>query len=145
MDVQTKKQARETALRVLYAADVSDCSPSRALEKSTGILSELEPNFEAVRRQVRGRINDIENNFESLDTKLEGVSASWRLERMDVIDRNILRLGIWELLFGDVLPLIVVNACVDLAKKFGAERSHAFVNGLLDEFSANHGIDLNRD
>jgi N utilization substance protein B len=70
---------------------------------------------------------------EELDALIARYSEHWRLERMTVVDRNLLRLAIYELLFqAAVPPKVVINEAVEMAKRFGTEASGAFVNGLLD-------------
>ncbi len=77
-------------------------------------------------RGVVARLADV-------DKAIQRSTQNWRIERMARVDRNILRLAAWELLFGaDAPPRVVLNEAIDIAKKFGTEESGAFVNGILD-------------
>jgi N utilization substance protein B len=64
---------------------------------------------------------------------LSGASPRWKIERMAAVDRNVLYLGVYELIEGETPAPVVINEAVELAKKYGAEQSAAFVNGILDE------------
>ncbi|RJP17830.1 MAG: transcription antitermination factor NusB [Deltaproteobacteria bacterium] len=74
---------------------------------------------------------------EEVDALIREAAENWRIERMALVDRNILRLGAYEILHGRDIPFAVaINEAVDLGKRFGAEESGAFVNGILDRISA---------
>ncbi|TFH33105.1 MAG: transcription antitermination factor NusB [Deltaproteobacteria bacterium] len=80
-------------------------------------------------RGVWGRIEDI-------DALIGEAAEHWRVERMTLVDRNILRLGAYELLQGSDIPVAVaINEAVELGKRFGSEESGAFINGILDRIS----------
>ena len=68
------------------------------------------------------------------------MSPHWKLERMASIDRNILRLGAWEILTNHRSPIVVINACVELGKLYGEKDTPGFINGLLDQLCKNHKI-----
>lgn len=85
--------------------------------------------FEYARKLVEGTVE----NRETIDRLIRSQTENWRLERMPAVDRNILRLAVYELLFeSDVPHLVVLDEAIELAKKFGSEQSGRFVNGLLD-------------
>lgn len=78
---------------------------------------------------------------DEIDVLVKSQAEHWRLERMPAVDRNILRLAVFELLAGDdVPPLVVVDEAIELAKRYGSEQSGAFVNGLLDGLLRRHEI-----
>lgn len=78
--------------------------------------------------------------MESLDASIEKASVNWRLGRMPVVDRNILRIGAWELGNRKDIPVSVsINEAIELAKRFGGAESRAFVNGILDRIAAEVG------
>ena len=81
-----------------------------------------------------------------VDEAVRKASTNWRLERMARVDRNVLRLGAWELLHSQAVPrAVILDEAVELAKRFGSEESSAFVNGVLDRIAANFGrIDKDR-
>ena len=70
---------------------------------------------------------------EELDRLIEQYSENWRLDRIDVIDRNILRMALFELLYcEDIPPKVTINEAIDLGKRYGSEDSGSFINGILD-------------
>ncbi|MFT5170203.1 MAG: transcription antitermination factor NusB, partial [Candidatus Omnitrophota bacterium] len=76
----------------------------------------------------------VEKNKKEIDDIIRKYAANWQLERMAVIDRNILRLGTFEIMFADEIPpKVTINEAVELAKKYGDSESGKFVNGILDK------------
>ncbi len=141
-----RRRAREFALQALYAADVSGVSGAVALAGLwASQLDELqEPVAEPVTPEetefatelVRGVMDDRE----AIDARIESASEHWRLARMPVVDRNILRLGTWELVQrADIPTSVTLNEAIELAKRFGGAESRAFVNGLLDRIAGELG------
>jgi len=85
---------------------------------------------------VRGVLRDLEKT----DEQIKKASQNWRLERMTRVDRNVLRMGAWELLErNDVPRAVILDEAVEVAKRFGTEESGAFVNGVLDRIAENLG------
>jgi N utilization substance protein B len=79
-------------------------------------------------------VEGVNRNLASIDEKLSGYATNWQLNRMAVIDRNILRMGVYELKFSSgIPPKVAINEAVELAKKFGDLESGKFVNGILDK------------
>ncbi|HBP23824.1 MAG TPA: transcription antitermination factor NusB, partial [Planctomycetes bacterium] len=86
------------------------------------------------RRFSRDLVNGVRDQRAALDAELSAVAINWRVERMATIDRNILRIGAYELLFRDDVPAAVsINEAVTLAKKYSSKESGGFVNGILDK------------
>ncbi|HVT59174.1 MAG TPA: transcription antitermination factor NusB [Thermoanaerobaculia bacterium] len=95
----------------------------------------VEDAFLYAQQLVRGTID----HREEIDAMIRGQADNWRLERMPAVDRNILRLAIYEMLYERETPkLVVVDEAIELAKKFGSEQSSRFVNGLLDGLLKQH-------
>lgn len=95
----------------------------------------VEDAFEYAQTLVRGTVD----HREEIDSMIRGQADNWRLERMPAVDRNILRLAIYEMLYErDTPKLVVVDEAIELAKKFGSEQSGRFVNGLLDGLLKQH-------
>ena len=91
--------------------------------------------FEYAQMLVRGAVE----NRERIDDLIRGQADNWRLERMPPVDRNILRLAVYEMLHErDTPKLVVLDEAIELAKKFGSEQSGRFVNGLLDGLLKQH-------
>lgn len=110
------EEARVQALGALYAADVL-----RHGEVDTTKLSNR------AERLAEG----VWSNRESIDEVLSEHSTSWRIERMPAVDRNVLRIGIYELLHSDVPKAVVISEAVELAKHYSTAKSGAFINGVL--------------
>jgi transcription antitermination protein NusB len=96
---------------------------------------QIEEAFLYAQELVRGTVG----NREEIDSLIRAQADNWRLERMPAVDRNILRLAIYEMLFEKDIPkLVVLDEAIELAKKFGSEQSGRFVNGLLDGLLKQH-------
>jgi N utilization substance protein B len=80
-------------------------------------------------------INGVKNNLEKIDSTVQKVSQHWKLDRMAIVDRNLLRMAIFEMLVmkDPLTPNIVINEAIELAKKYGSTDSASFINGLLDQ------------
>jgi len=132
----TRRRGREAALQVLYQMDGSEVSASEALRLYFGHLATSDEGREFAERLVQRFAEERDR----IDVMIRDVSHHWRLERMTRVDRNILRLGVAELLLDDNLPRrVTLNEAVELAKRFGAEGSTGFVNGILDRIAEDLG------
>ena len=125
-----RRSARELALKFLYQAEFNSDSPD----------SELDPFLERanVSEEIQNFTQTLIKNLliheKEVDDLLKKISSKWAPDRMAVIDKNILRLGICELLFDPTTPpKVVINEAVEIAKKFGTEESPDFINGILDK------------
>ena len=128
-----RTKARERALQALYQIDV-------AAEGIDDALGRFWKSFEPVEREVMGLaealVRGVAENRRAIDDTIERISTNWRLDRMAKVDRNVLRLAVYELLRTDVPVKVVINEAIELGKKFGSESSGAFVNGVLDRVAA---------
>ncbi len=107
--------ARERAVQALYAADARGDEPDAAdLGKRAAAL-----------------VQGVCANREAIDALIGRIASGWRIERMPVVDRNVLRLGVYELLHTDTPVGVVVSEAVEIAKRYSTARSGAFVNGVL--------------
>ena len=126
-----RRRARELALQLLYqhehtGADLSIMQTDFDEWTSAGDKVRVFAD-----RLLRGTLDHLDE----LDDELARQTAHWRLERLAAVDRNILRLAMFELLFEtDTPPPVVIDEAIEIAKKFGAEESGRFVNGVLDGF-----------
>ena len=111
----SKASARDQALGALYTADLIGSAPD------TDRLSGRATRFAA----------GVWDNREALDAEIAAAATGWRVERMPVVDRNIIRLALYELRNGETPVGVVVSEAVKMAKRFSTERSGAFVNGVL--------------
>ncbi len=128
-----RTKARERALQALYQIDV-------AAEGIDDALGRFWRSFEPVEREVmtlaEGLVRGVAKHRRAIDETIERVSINWRLDRMAKVDRNVLRLAVYELVETDVPVKVVINEAIELGKKFGSESSGAFVNGVLDKVAA---------
>ena len=125
-----RRTARELALKFLYQTEFNSNSPDSELNSfcDRANVSEEVQNF------TQTLIKNILFHKKEVDELLQKISANWAPDRMAVIDKNILRLGICELLFDPTTPpKVVINEAVEIAKKFGTEESPDFINGILDK------------
>jgi transcription antitermination protein NusB len=137
---QQDRIARRVALWMLYGIDVTGRDAEQILRQSYSSVLELEPDAAGVWEQIERSVVGVSGKLESLNTKIQELSPRWRLDRMASIDRNILRLGVWELLEQTGSPVVVLNDCIELAKEYGDKGTPAFVNGLLDQLCKNNKL-----
>ena len=124
---ETKSRAR--ALQLLYAWELLGEPPVPSVATGVSRLTGPEPRIlDRAEELALGVINEVG----ALDDEAERASDHWRLNRMAVVERNILRLGILELRRGEVPPRVAIDEAVRLAHWFGGARAPAFVNGVLD-------------
>ena len=134
-----RRTARERALQALYGMEMSKAPAGEAVDQAFASASQ-EPEARqaadadpAARAFARELVEGVTSNLEEIDALLESHSHNWRLERMDRIDRNILRLGVFELKWRQEIPRrVTLNEAIELGKNFGTADSPAFINGLLD-------------
>jgi N utilization substance protein B len=128
-----RRKGREAALQILYQMDVSGTPAEQALELFWRNLGEGQEDRDFASELVRGVASDRAR----IDELIRKASTHWRLERMARVDRNILRLGVHELLaLPDVSRKVTINEAVELARRYGNEHSAAFVNGVLDKIAS---------
>lgn len=137
-------KARRAALRILYAMDLGDQSADEALADVDQTLTDDDDNPRRYWDEVVLRVRGVADHGPEIDAEIANLNPSWRLERMACVDRNLLRLGIYEILHDITPPLIAINACVELAKEFGTASTPGFINGLLDQLCQDHDIPLDR-
>lgn len=133
-----RRTGRERALQALYQLEMAPGTPAyEALTSAWSAASEDgKPDPDAV-KFARELVEGVQANRREIDQLIERHSHNWRLDRMSRIDRNVLRLGVFELKYRPDIPRKVsINEAVELGKNFGTEESSAFVNGLLDRVAA---------
>ena len=160
-----RRTAREMAVQMLYQSDVGGSEPAQIfhafdigpylageVDEPSEDKAPVKPSSEA-RATVAKRRHQLDEAFvyarrlvagtlehrQRIDDMITEQADNWRLERMPVVDRNVLRLAVYELLFElDIPKLVVVDEAIELAKRFGSENSSRFVNGLLDGLLRRH-------
>jgi N utilization substance protein B len=124
-----RRKARELALQMLFQYDIAGNDPAMIIETFED-LQRVRPNIRDFAVKIlRGTIEKMSE----IDAILVEQADNWRLSRMPVVDRNIIRMSIYELLFlSDTPKLVIIDEAIEIAKKFGTEKSSQFINGILD-------------
>jgi transcription antitermination factor NusB len=129
-----RRKARELATQILFHMEFSPGSPDEVFK----LICQNFDSSESIRVFSRELVCGVCDNREYLDEKIRQSSKNWRLERMSRVDRSILRLGAFELLFlKEIPPKVSIDEAVELGKRFGSEDSGAFINGVLDNIFNN--------
>jgi N utilization substance protein B len=129
--MRKRTQSREMALKILFSWDISR-EPMEDCRKRF-IHNAGEPCDEEVVKYSGELVTGVEKKKDEIDPIIAGYATNWSLDRMATIDRNILRMATYELLYlSEVPPKVAINEAIELAKKFGDKDSGKFVNGILD-------------
>ncbi len=132
MAAAKRTKARERAVQALYQIDVAATDLDEAL---TRFWKSFEPVEREVMELTEGMVRGVARHRREIDDAIESVSTHWRLDRMAKVDRNVLRLAVFELRHGDTPVKVAINEAIELGKKFGSESSGAFINGVLDKIA----------
>jgi len=127
--VGARRKARELALQMLYENDVAGTAAGEMFERSEDLRKAPAALRDFTERLVRGTLA----HRESLDAIISRQADHWRLTRMPVVDRNILRLALFELLHEPSTPRpVIIDEALEIAKRFSTPKSSQFINGILD-------------
>ncbi len=136
----TRRKARECALQMLFAADVAK-TPEGVLTadywKELGEPTLDEETREFSNRLAVGTLREIERTDETIRTRAE----HWRIERMAIVDRNVLRMAVYEFLFTDTPHTVIINEALEIARRFSTFEATQFINGILDAIK--HDLEKN--
>ena len=126
--------SRRAALQALYSADLRShgTGPEDAALSALDALGEHFELAPGARCFAEELVKGVAAERKGLDRRLAEVARNWRLERMALVDRNVLRLAAWEILFGATPAAVAIDEAVELAHEFGDDASPRFVNGVLD-------------
>jgi N utilization substance protein B len=128
-----RRKSRAVALQILYEVDSVGHKPEEVIQHALAGKALIEENIEFVKELVSGVID----NKKQIDANIKKFAPSWPIAQIAVIDRNILRLAIFELLFDNKTPIkVAINEAVELAKNFGSDSSPRFINGVLSSVSS---------
>lgn len=126
-----RRRARHQALHILYQREITAESLSGILATGTFSGEDGEPT-DFCRELLMG----VESHQTTIDATIESISENWTLSRMPLVDRNILRIAVYELMFQDDIPdSVSINEAVEMAKVYGTDDSSKFVNGILGRLS----------
>lgn len=128
----SRRKARELALQILYQIELTNQPATDVLPLFFSHLCSHKNVGDFTNRLVQG----VGQYRKEIDWLLKKYSEHWALERISPVDRNILRIGIFEILWcQDIPPKVSINEAIELGKKFGTEKSATFINGILDKIS----------
>jgi len=130
-----RSRAREVAFQVLYQDDLNP----RAGPAIGDALLQQRLHSADLLQFARDLVAGVRRHRPEIDTLLERTAANWSLQRMAATDRNVLRLGAYEILHADTPDRVAINEAVELARRFGSAQSAQFVNGILDRLM--HGAE----
>ena len=136
----TRRKARECALQMLFAADVAKTQESVLTNNYWNELGE-----ETLDEKTRGFADAIVlgalRQLDAIDDKIRTRAEHWRIERMAIVDRNVLRLAVYEFLFTDTPHTVVINEALEIARRFSSYEATQFINGILDAIK--HDLEKN--
>lgn len=137
--MSARSKARKRAIDILYGADLRELQLRDALTVEAQRAAS-EPQREASWLYARDIVDGIIDNSEEIDEQIETYAQGWSLARMPAVDRAILRIGVWEILFNDEIPAAVaIDEAVESAKTLSTDDSAGFVNGLLGKIAQANG------
>jgi N utilization substance protein B len=125
-----RRKAREIAVQLLFK---DDFNPDQQSLDEVFVSARLNHDS-ALTNLACNLIDGVRSNKTRIDEEIKSLLDNWKLERLSATERNILRLGIYEILFTDTPGPVVINEAIEITKRYGNEQSHQFVNGVLDKF-----------
>ena len=129
-----RRKSREYALQMLYQYDVRHQSAGLA----DGFWEDKEV-LENIMEFANNLVDGVIKNLDKIDEKIRLSASNWSIDRMAVVDRNILRIAVFELFYMQDIPVnVTLNEAIEIAKRFGEEESGSFVNGILDRIVKDH-------
>jgi len=124
-----RRKAREETLRILFRLEFEN----KQIEKTLDQYWESKKTSEEIKEYSTWLVNGIISDQAKIDNIIQKVSEHWRISRMALVDRNILRMGVFELLYEEnIAPAIIINEAIEIAKKYSGDVAATFVNGILD-------------
>jgi len=124
-----RRKARELALQMLYQHDMSGNAPDTIVATFEDLQKSKPNTREFATKIFKGTVE----NLAKIDEMIVQQADNWRIERMAVVDRNIIRMSIYEFLYENDTPkLVIIDEAIEIAKRFGTQKSSQFINGILD-------------
>jgi N utilization substance protein B len=132
-----RRKAREYALQILFQLDIRKEKPSATVLKH--FWAEYDPDDE-VKAFTEELVKGTYKHLVKINDLVHRCAKNWSLERMAVVDRNVLRMAVYEILYRmDIPTSVTINEAIEISKKFGTDESGAFVNGILDRVARTTG------
>ncbi len=136
----TRRKAREVALQALYQDELLQPGDRFSFEQ---FCSHFQVNKKAI-PYARTLLTGIHEKVDEIDQRIAKHAENWRLERMSAVDRNILRLAVFELIYQNDIPAsVAINEAVDIAKRYSTDDSGPFINGILDAMAREQSLKSN--
>ena len=133
--MSSRTKSRKLALDAIFAADLRKINPIELLEATAAEQTDRQ-NQEEIVGYAKQIVVGVTAEFAEIDDRIEGLSHKWSVDRMPAVDRAILRVAVWELLYNEEVPdPVAIKEAVDLAIEYSTEESGSFVNGLLRAIS----------
>ncbi len=130
-----RRKARELALKMLYQMEVN----LDAVDAALGRYLKAFPHQDDIVDYTRFLLSGVKKEQDKLDRCIADASEHWKLSRITYVDKNILRMAVFEMLYSvDAPPKVAIDEALELAKKFGSEDSKDFINGILDRILKDH-------
>jgi N utilization substance protein B len=127
----SRRKARECALQMLFAADVAETPPDEVVRRYWSELGDTD--IEETAREFATRLaSGTLAHVESLDERIRSRAEHWRIPRMAIVDRNILRLAVYEFLYEPTPRTVAINEALEIARRFSSYEATQFINGILD-------------
>lgn len=124
-----RRKARELALQMLFQYDISGNGPDQIIDTFEELQKSKPNTREFATKIFRGTVEHVA----SIDDMIQKQAENWRLSRMAAVDRNIIRMSVYEFLHENDTPkLVIIDEAIEIAKKFGTQKSSQFINGILD-------------
>ena len=127
----SRRKARECALQMLFAADFADAVPEEVLKTYWAELGDSETEETAREFATRLAAGTLAH-LEALDERIRSRAEHWRIPRMAIVDRNILRLAVYEFLYEPTPRTVAINEALEIARRFSTYEATQFINGILD-------------
>ena len=137
-----RRQARELALQALFFFDMDKSDPDQDKNLIVFCANNEEKLTQEVKPFFLDLVKGVKENSSQIDAFLNKYSKNWRISRMPVVDRNIMRIAIFEFLkHSDIPPSVTINEAVEIGKKYGTRDSGSFINGVLDRIKSLEGFE----
>ncbi len=130
-----RRQSRQDALQILYQLDMNaEMSVPQAISNYEKLYTKEGSRIDEYAEKL---VNGVREHLQELDDEVAKQSENWRMDRMATVDRNLLRLGVYELKYCDDVPATVtINEMVEIAKDFGSDATPSFINAILDKLKS---------
>lgn len=139
--MRVRTRGRELALQFLFQLDFQDEEYRAELDRFLDETLAGVANAHEAKQYARALVDGVSRHKGDLDALIAKAATNWELDRMAAVDRNALRIGCYELLHSEDIPMkVAINEAIELAKRYSTEASGAFVNGILDRIRKDQGL-----